>query len=63
LGEFKDEFSLVFRSTLVVKIKKSRNPLRAFKKKATEDKENIVLLPVASPLSEGPCSEKIHGTK
>jgi hypothetical protein len=32
-------------------LKKRRNPLRAFKKKATEDKENIVLLPVASPLS------------
>ena len=26
-------------------------PLRALKKKATEDKENIILLPVASPLS------------
>ena len=31
-------------STLVVKIKKNRNPLRAFKNKATEDKDNIILL-------------------
>jgi len=34
-------------STLVVKIKKNRNPLRAF----TEDKENIILLPVDWGLS------------
>jgi hypothetical protein len=40
--------TLVSRPTLVVKIKKSRNPLRAFKKNATEDKENIVLLPVVT---------------
>ncbi len=45
---------LLFGSTLVVKIKKSRNPLRAHKKKATEDKENIILLPVDSGLSSPP---------
>ena len=31
--------------------RKSRNPLRSLKKKATEDKENIILLPVDSGLS------------
>ena len=39
----------MFGSTLVVKIKKNRNPLRAF----TEDKENIILLPVDWGLSFG----------
>ena len=28
--------------------RKSRNPLRAFKKESNEDKENIILLPVDS---------------
>jgi len=37
----------LFGSTLVVKIKKTQNPLRAFLK----NKENIILLPVDSGLS------------
>ncbi len=40
-------FLSLFGSTLVVKIKKKRNPLRAFSvmpKKNNEDKENMILL-------------------
>jgi len=44
---------------LVNSCRKSRNPLRSLKKKATWDKENIILLPVDSGLSQVP--SKIHG--
>jgi hypothetical protein len=52
---------LLFKSTLVVKSKKGRNPLhhgevlivqlKKTQKRITEDKENIIVLPGASPLS------------
>ena len=46
------ESEAVFVSIVWVNsLKKRRNPLRALKKKATEDKENIILLPVDSGLS------------
>ena len=41
----------MFRSTLVVKIKKMQESTLRFLKRITEDKEDIILLPVASPLS------------
>ncbi len=42
---------LLFGSTLVVKITKTQESTPRFLKRITEDKENIVLLPVDSGLS------------
>ena len=44
-------FSLGFRPTLVVKIKKMQESTPRFLKRITEDKENIILLPVDWGLS------------
>ena len=41
----------MFGSTLVVKIKKTQESTPSVLKRITEDKENIVLPPVVSPLS------------
>jgi hypothetical protein len=46
----------LFRSTLVVKIKKTQESTPSVlvsQKRITEDKENIILPPVDSPLSAG----------
>ena len=50
----KDQFHQSWPICLVNSCRKSRNPLRSLKKKATEDKENIILLPVDSGLSTMP---------
>jgi len=55
----------LFGSTLVVKIKKTQESTPRFLKRITEDKENITLLPVDSPLSsrdqgEGPGASQIY---
>ncbi len=42
---------LLFGSTVVVKIKKTQESTPSVLKRITEDKENIILLPVVSPLS------------
>ena len=42
---------LLFGSTLVVKIKKTQESTPIILKRITEDKENIILLPVDYPLS------------
>jgi hypothetical protein len=55
-------FSLVFRPNLsVVKIKKTQESTPIIFKRITEDKENIVLLPVVTPLSKFGC--RLHKTK
>ena len=41
----------MFESTLVVKIKKTQESTPIILKRITEDKENIILLPVDYPLS------------
>jgi hypothetical protein len=42
---------LLFRSTVVVKIKKTRESTPAWESKANRDKDNILLLPAAPGLS------------
>ncbi len=53
---------LLFGSTLVVKIKKTQESTPIILKRITEDKENIILLPVDYPLSAMPPS-LFNGTR